>query len=161
MLGICYTFSSFGAYTYKTIIPYFGFFGLIYSLFDHVSNYLFIPQTVVRTGEPTEVASIYDRVRAHFESQSGKEDNEDLISAVEQSILHAHLWHTDEDTLPRRYDPTSLIWKFKLEFGIHPTQVARYLLQGLFNICELEVSLRFSRSRFSKTSTSVNICCSR
>lgn len=80
--------------------------------------------------------SIYEEVVS-----SAAANTQFLLSAVERSVLHAHVWHTDEDKLPKRYNPELLIWKFKAEFGIHPTNVARYLLHNLFRVCQNQVLL--------------------
>ncbi|VDD82959.1 unnamed protein product [Mesocestoides corti] len=96
-----------------------------------------LTNTVVRHGPPPAVQSLYEEVAEACESAP---DNTSLVSSLERSILHAHLWHTDEDKLPKRYNPDLIIWKFKTEYGIHPTNVARYLLQNLFRICELQSS---------------------
>lgn len=70
-----------------------------------------------------------------------------LRSAVERAILHAHVWHTQETKLPRRFCPNLPIWKHKAEFGIHPQSATRFLFHNLFRILELQVDI------FSLTNT--------
>nr|CDS27757.1 39S ribosomal protein L37 mitochondrial [Hymenolepis microstoma] len=91
-----------------------------------------LTNTIVRQGSPTNTQILYDQVEAAL---SKRDSVLSLVSEVERSILHAHTWHTDEDRLPKRYNPDLLIWKFKTEFGIHPLNVARYLLHNLIRIC--------------------------
>lgn len=63
-----------------------------------------------------------------------------LRLSVERSILHAHVWQTDETKLPRRFHQQSNVWKHKPEYGIHPEQSTRYLFHNLFRILEFQVS---------------------
>ncbi|EUB61521.1 39S ribosomal protein L37 [Echinococcus granulosus] len=96
-----------------------------------IAQVAMLTNTVVHEGAPSAVQSIYEEV-----ASSAAANMQSLVSAVERSVLHAHVWHTDEDKLPKRYNPELLIWKFKTEFGIHPTNVARYLLCNLFRVCQ-------------------------
>ncbi|VDK20338.1 unnamed protein product [Taenia asiatica] len=96
-----------------------------------IAQVAMLTNTVVHEGAPSAVRSIYEEV-----ASSAAANTQSLLSAVERSVLHAHVWQTDEDKLPKRYNPELLIWKFKAEFGIHPTNVARYLLCNLFRVCQ-------------------------
>lgn len=62
-----------------------------------------------------------------------------LQCAVERAVLHAHVWHTNETKLPRRFQPELPIWKHKAEYGIHPEQVTRFLFHNLFRIIEFQI----------------------
>ncbi|KAL7059263.1 hypothetical protein AAHC03_013771 [Spirometra sp. Aus1] len=100
-----------------------------------------LANAVVRPGPPPDIQTLYNSLCSRLQGVDETETDSqtfDLVSAVEQAVLHAHLWQTDEDILPKRYNPEQLIWKFKAEFGIHPTRVVRYLLQNLFRVCELQ-----------------------
>ncbi|VDM30388.1 unnamed protein product [Hydatigera taeniaeformis] len=98
-----------------------------------IAQVAMLTNTVVHEGTPSALQSIYEKLVL-----SPAVNTQSLLSAVERSVLHAHVWHTDEDKLPKRYNPDLLIWKFKTEFGIHPTNVARYLLFNLFRVCEIQ-----------------------
>ncbi|VUZ41165.1 unnamed protein product [Hymenolepis diminuta] len=91
-----------------------------------------LTNTIVRHGSPKNTQILYEKVEAAL---SKSDSALSLVSDVERSILYAHTWHTDEDKLPKRYNPDLVIWKFKTEFGIHPFNVARYLLHNLIRVC--------------------------
>ncbi|THD20612.1 39S ribosomal protein L37 mitochondrial [Fasciola hepatica] len=72
-------------------------------------------------------------------SDHGDKWPELLRSAVERAIMHAHVWHTEETKLPRRFCPELPIWKHKTEFGIHPQNATRFLFHNLFRVLDLQV----------------------
>ncbi|KAF7231824.1 hypothetical protein EG68_08570 [Paragonimus skrjabini miyazakii] len=105
-----------------------------------------LTNTVVLSGFPSVLANLSTKIHSYILgpglsetdrlTQAGRSD---LRAAVGRAVLHAHVWHTDETKLPRRFCPELPIWKHKAEFGIHPQQATRYLFQNLFRILERQV----------------------
>ncbi|KAH8866391.1 39S ribosomal protein L37 mitochondrial [Schistosoma japonicum] len=101
-----------------------------------------LTNTVVTLGAPPTLNNLFDKI-----TELDKRVNSDnsiadwrssLRLAVERSILHAHVWQTDETKLPRRFHQNSNVWKHKPEYGIHPEQSTRYLFHNLFRILEFQ-----------------------
>ena len=40
------------------------------------------------------------------------------VDRVQQAVMHAHVWKSDEERLPRRINLTKFAWKSRIEFGI-------------------------------------------
>ncbi|KAF8568370.1 hypothetical protein P879_01077 [Paragonimus westermani] len=122
-----------------------------------------LTNTVVLPGSPSILANVSTKIDSYVLgtgldetdslTQAGRSE---LRAAVGRAVLHAHVWHTDETKLPRRFRPELPIWKHKAEFGIHPQQATRFLFQNLFRILERQVpnffkpSNQFTSSEFSE-----------
>ncbi|KAK4474469.1 hypothetical protein MN116_001621 [Schistosoma mekongi] len=102
-----------------------------------------LTNTVITFGAPPTLNNLFNRItelNEHVNSDNFIADwRSSLRLAVERSILHAHVWQTDETKLPRRFHPNSSVWKHKPEYGIHPQQSTRYLFHNLFRILESQV----------------------
>ncbi|CAH8669078.1 unnamed protein product [Heterobilharzia americana] len=101
-----------------------------------------LTNTVVTFDAPPTLDKIFQKIsqlNEHVNSDNSVADwRSSLCLAVERSILHAHIWQTDEVKLPRRFSPDFPTWKHKPEYGIHPEQSTRYLFQDLFRILEFQ-----------------------
>ncbi|CAH8662957.1 unnamed protein product [Dicrocoelium dendriticum] len=101
-----------------------------------------LTNTLILPGTPPCMTDLLTRVERTICSTSTDSPPSDanwvshLRNSVERAILHAHVWHTDETKLPRRFRPELPIWKHKAEFGIHPQQATRFLFQNLFRILD-------------------------
>ncbi|CAH8872147.1 unnamed protein product [Trichobilharzia szidati] len=101
-----------------------------------------LTNTAVAFGAPPTLNSLIQKIGRINEQVNSDNSTADWRSylrlAVERSVLHAHVWQTDETKLPRRFRHDLPIWKHKPEFGIHPEQSTRYLFQNLFRILEFQ-----------------------
>ncbi|OON21291.1 hypothetical protein X801_02809 [Opisthorchis viverrini] len=99
-----------------------------------------LTNAIVLPGVPPSVGSLLPQLDRHISAPDSVDDantvawKTQLRGTVERAILHAHVWQSDEDKLPRRFRANLPIWKHKAEFGIHPQQTTRYLFQNLFRI---------------------------
>ncbi|CAH8656709.1 unnamed protein product [Schistosoma margrebowiei] len=101
-----------------------------------------LTNTVVTLGAPPTLNNLFDKIDELNKLVDTNEPIADWRSSlrlsVERSILHAHVWQTDETKLPRRFHQQSNVWKHKPEYGIHPEQSTRYLFHNLFRILEFQ-----------------------
>lgn len=66
--------------------------------------------------------------------QSADEMDTQELRLLQEAVLHAHLWQTDEEHLPRRVHREKLQIVPRAEYGIHPVRVVRYLLENLVRL---------------------------
>ncbi|CAH8574471.1 unnamed protein product [Schistosoma turkestanicum] len=101
-----------------------------------------LTNTVVTLGAPPTLNNLFDKIyelnKLVDSDKSIADWRSTLRLSVERSILHAHVWQTDETKLPRRFHQKSYVWKHKPEYGIHPDQSTRYLFHNLFRILEFQ-----------------------
>ena len=63
--------------------------------------------------------------------QNADEMDTQELRLLQEAVLHAHLWQTDEEHLPRRVHREKLQIVPRAEYGIHPVCIVRYLLENL------------------------------
>ncbi|CAH8674778.1 unnamed protein product [Schistosoma rodhaini] len=101
-----------------------------------------LTNTVVTLGAPPTLNNLFNKIdelnKLVDTDKPIAEWRSSLRLSVERSILHAHVWQTDETKLPRRFHQQSNVWKHKPEYGIHPEQSTRYLFHNLFRILEFQ-----------------------
>ncbi|CAH8679453.1 unnamed protein product [Schistosoma rodhaini] len=101
-----------------------------------------LTNTVVTLGAPPTLNNLFNKINELNKlvdtDKPIAEWRSSLRLSVERSILHAHVWQTDETKLPRRFHQQSNVWKHKPEYGIHPEQSTRYLFHNLFRILEFQ-----------------------
>ncbi|KAL3316042.1 39S ribosomal protein L37, mitochondrial, partial [Cichlidogyrus casuarinus] len=74
-----------------------------------------------------------------IDSLAANKQLQGLRGKVEEAVLSAHVWNTEETKLPRRYrdNQKQPSWKFNVEYGNHPDQRSRRLSQSLFKLVDL------------------------
>ena len=63
--------------------------------------------------------------------QNADEMDTQELRLLQEAVLHAHLWQTDEEHLPRRVHREKPQIVPRAEYGIHPVRVVRYLVENL------------------------------
>ncbi|VDP87166.1 unnamed protein product [Echinostoma caproni] len=105
-----------------------------------------LTNTAIVEGPPPVMKNVRDNLDSLILSNRADMSEQDsewrmvLRNAVERAILHAHVWHTDETKLPRRFCPELPIWHHKTEYGIHPQLATRFLFHNLFRLLNTQVS---------------------